>query len=186
MAGRDGGFMFVRAQAQARCALCGSGVSCLDEEDRCEQCVLTAERLAGELLPSLEELVQGGLRMGLSEDQLREAFELIVADRDGELPDLSVTRAPAPPAGHAVWHIAPYSAWLDQHPEYEPNRIRRLRRERGLSAEVVAGRLGVSVSELALWEHTLEVPGDVVDELADMFGVSVPHLMKTDMDWLQG
>lgn len=184
MATRDGGFTFVRAQSH--CALCGNDVTCLDEEDRCEQCVLTAERLAAELCPGLEELVQAGLRMGLSDDQLRDLFELILADRPGELPDLSVMREPAMADGHPVWHIAPYSAWLDQHPEYEPNRIRRLRRERGLSAEVVADRLGVRVAELALWEHTLEVPQDIVNELAVMFGVSVPHLMKTDMDWLQG
>jgi hypothetical protein len=184
MATRDGGFTFVRAQS--RCALCGNDVTCLDEEDRCEQCVLTAERLALELCPSLEELVQAGLRMGLSEDQLRDVFELILADRQGELAELSVAREPAARDGHAVWHITPYSAWLDQHPEYEPNRIRRVRRERGLSAEVVAQRLGVSVAELALWEHTIEVPEEIVNELAVMFGVSVPHLMKTDMDWLQG
>jgi DNA-binding transcriptional regulator YiaG len=179
MGTRDGGFTFVRAQS--RCALCGNDVTCLDEEDRCEQCVLTAE-----LCPSLEELVQTGLRMGLSEDQLRDVFELILADQQGELPELSVTREPAARDTHAVWHIAPYSAWLDQHPEYEPNRIRRVRRGRGLSAEVVARRLGVSVAELALWEHTPEVPDEVVNELSVMFGVSVPHLMKTDMDWLQG
>jgi hypothetical protein len=184
MAASDGSFTSVRSQA--RCELCGNLVACLDEQDRCEQCVLTAERLAVELLPSVEELVQSARAMGLSEDQLREAFELSLSDTGGELAELSVTREPGEGRRQAVWHIAPYSAWLDQHPEYEPNRIRRLRRERGLSAELVAGRLGVAVAELALWEHTLEVPEDIVRQLAEMFGVSVPHLMKTDMDWLQG
>jgi DNA-binding transcriptional regulator YiaG len=184
MISRDGGFTFVRAQS--RCALCGTVVACLDEEERCEQCVLTAERLAVELLPAMEEFVQLALRMGLSEDQLRGAFELVVSDREGELGDLSVSRNSGAVDHQAVWHVAPYSAWMDQHPEYEPNRIRRLRRERGLSAETVSRRLGVPVAELALWEHTLEVPDEIVQQLAGMFGVSVPHLMKTDMDWLQG
>lgn len=184
MVSRDGGFTFVRAQS--RCALCGSVVACLDEEERCEQCVLTAERLAAELLPAMEEFVQLALRMGLTEDQLREAFELVASDGEGELPELSLHREPGPGDRSAVWHVAPYSAWMDQHPEYEPNRIRRLRRERGLSAETVSRQLGVPVAELGLWEHTLEVPDEVARELARMFGVSVPHLMKTDLDWLQG
>jgi hypothetical protein len=184
MAAKDGGFTFVRVQA--RCELCGQDVSCLDEQNRCEQCVLTAERVARELMPNLEEQVQVALQIGLSREQLLEAFELIIRDGEGELGELSITRAPAAGDGHPVWHIAPYSAWMDQHPEYEPNRIRRVRRERGLSAEVVAGHLGVCVAELALWEHTVDVPDDVVRALAELFGVSVPHLMKTDMDWLEG
>jgi DNA-binding transcriptional regulator YiaG len=184
MGSRDGGFTSVRAQA--RCALCGEVVACLDEEDRCEQCVLSAERLASEVLPIMEDFVRVALRMGLSEDELREAFELVVGDREGELAELSLSRDPAAADRLAVWHVSPYSAWMDQHPEYEPNRIRRLRRERGLSAEVVSRQLGVPVAELALWEHTLEVPEDIAQQLASMFGVSVPHLMKTDLDWLQG
>ena len=181
MAGRDGGSTYVGAGA--RCELCGSDVTCLDEQDRCEQCVLRAEKLTDELLPAMEQFVRTGLERGLSEDQLREAFELCLSDGEGELPELSVARDPA---GAGAWQITPYSAWLDQTPEYEPNRIRRLRRERGLSAENLAERLGVAVAELALWEHTPEVPSDVVAQLATIFGVSVPHLMKTDMDWLQG
>jgi DNA-binding transcriptional regulator YiaG len=55
-----------------------------------------------------------------------------------------------------------------------------------MSAEVLAGQLGVAVAELALWEHTPEVPSHIVEQLAAIFSVSVPHLMKTDMDWLQG
>jgi hypothetical protein len=57
---------------------------------------------------------------------------------------------------------------------------------RALSGEALAERLGVTVSGLGLWEHTTEVPKDVVQELAGVPGVSVPHLMKTDMDWLEG
>jgi hypothetical protein len=184
MAIKESGFTSVGARS--RCALCGTEVTCLDEQDRCEQCVLRAERLVDDLFPALEELVQAALSLGLSEAQLREAFELILTDSESELTDLAVSRRPPWGEGPGLWRIAPYSAWLDQHPEYEPNRIRRLRRERGLSAEVVSRRLGVAVSELALWEHTSEVPDTVVQELAEMFGVSIPHLMKTDMDWLQG
>ena len=184
MASRDGGSVFVGASS--RCELCGQDVTCLDEQDRCEQCVLRSELLAAELLPTMEQFVRAGLERGLSEEQLREAFELCLSDREGELAELSLSRRPGWIRQVGTWQIRPYSAWMDQTPEHEPNRIRRLRRERGLSAEVLADRLGVEVAELALWEHTPEVPPHVVKELAAIFAVSVPHLMKTDMDWLQG
>lgn len=184
MAARDGGSVSVGARAQ--CELCGEYVTCLDEQDRCEQCVLRAELLAGELLPTLEQFVRAGLERGLSEEQLREAFELCLRDGEGELTELSLSRRPGWVDQAGIWRLTPYSAWLDEAPEHEPNRIRRLRRERGLSAEVLADRLGVAVAELALWEHSPEVPEHIVEQLADIFAVSVPHLMKTDMDWLQG
>jgi ribosome-binding protein aMBF1 (putative translation factor) len=168
-----------------RCELCGEEVGRLDEQNRCEQCVLRAERLATEPLARLEELVQAALETGLTEQQLREAFELSLAGEEGELPELALSRQHREDE-RVEWVVAPYSAWLDYVPDYEPNRIRRLRRMRALSAETVADRLGVAVAELALWEHTPEVPADIVHRLAEMFGVSVPHLMKTDMDWLQG
>lgn len=184
MAGRDGGSVYVGASS--RCELCGQDVTCLDEHDRCEQCVLRAELLAAELLPALEQFVRAGLERGLSEDQLREAFDLCLSDREGELAELSLSRRPGWGDEAGIWRLTPYSAWLDDAHEHEPNRIRRLRRERGLSAEVLADRLGVGVAELALWEHTPEVPSQIVEQLAAIFAVSVPHLMKTDMDWLEG
>ena len=172
--------------AESRCELCGDQGARLDEHDRCEQCVLRAERIAEELLAELENLIRAGLETGLSEEQLREAFELTLSDQEGELSELSITRHARAAGRMAAWSVDPYSAWLDQEPDFLPNRIRRLRRMRALSVEVLAERLGVAVSELALWEHTTEVPTNVAEELAAVFGVSVPHLMKTDMDWLQG
>jgi ribosome-binding protein aMBF1 (putative translation factor) len=148
--------------------------------------VLRAERIAEELLAELENLVRAGLEAGLSAEQLREAFELSLADEEGELSELSITRHIRRAGRQAAWSVDPYSAWLDYEPDFLPNRIRRLRRTRAMSAETLADRLGVAVSELALWEHTTEVPEHVAEELAAVFGVSVPHLMKTDMDWLQG
>lgn len=168
------------------CELCGQDVARVDEHGRCEQCVLRAERVAAELFAGLEQLVRAGLDYGLTEEQLREAFELSLADEAGELSELSVTRHPVMAEKRATWLVDPYSAWLDQEAECLPNRIRRLRRMRGLSAEALAESLGVSVSELALWEHTTQVPRDVVEELSRILHASVPHLMKTDMEWLQG
>jgi DNA-binding transcriptional regulator YiaG len=170
---------------QSRCDLCGEEVERLDEHGRCEQCVLRAQRLANELFASLEDFVRSGLESGLTEEQLREAFEVTLASDDAEIPELALARHVAE-GERASWFVEPFSAWLDYVPAYEPNRIRRLRHMRGLSAERVAETLGVTVAELALWEHTPEVPADVVRRLAEIFGVSVPHLMKTDMDWLQG
>jgi DNA-binding transcriptional regulator YiaG len=182
MATRDGSSVFVGATAQ--CELCGQDVTCLDEQDRCEQCVLRSEQLAGELLPAMEQFVRTGLERELTEDQLRDAFELCLNDVEGELTDLALSRRLGWSDHTGTWQITPYSAWLDQTPEHEPNRIRRLRRARGMSAEVLADQLGVAVAELALWEHTPEVPSKIVEQLAAIFAVSVPHLMKTDMDWL--
>lgn len=170
----------------SQCELCGDAAARLDEHDRCERCVLRAERIAEDLLAELENLVRAGLESGLSEEQLREAFELTLADEEGELVELSVTRHGHRASRRAAWSVDPYSAWLELEPDLLPNRIRRLRRTRAMSAETLADRLGVAVSELALWEHTTEVPQQVAEELAAVFGVSVPHLMKTDMDWLQG
>lgn len=172
-------------RTQSCCELCGEEVARLDEHNRCERCVLRAERLTSELLAALEEFVRAGLESGLTEDQLREVFELSLAGEEAELPDLAVARALSE-AQRGTWFVQPYSAWLDHVPEYEPNRIRRLRHMRGLSAERVAEELGVTVAELALWEHTPEVPAPIVERLAEFFGVSAPHLMKTDVDWLQG
>lgn len=172
--------------APSRCELCGDEIARLDEHDRCEGCVLRAERIAEDLLADLESLVRGGLAAGLTPEQLLDAFQLALSDEEGELPGLSITRHPLRTSAGAAWSVTPFSAWLDQNPQFEPNRIRRLRRMRALSAEALADRLGVTVSELALWEHTPEVPEDIAEELAEIFGVSVPHLMKTDTDWLQG
>lgn len=170
---------------ESRCELCGEEVARLDEHNRCEQCVLRAQRLASELFASLEEFVRVGLESGLTEEQLREAFELTLAGEEAELADLSLARQVGSGA-EGAWSVQPYSAWLDYVPDYEPNRIRRLRHMRAISAERLAEELGVTVSELALWEHTPEVPASIIRRLAEIFGVSIPHLMKTDMDWLQG
>lgn len=193
MGNRPGGTWVIRkghgktfAGARTRCELCGDAVARLDEHDRCEQCVLRAERIAEELLSELENLVHASHEAGLSEGQLREAFELTLGDEEGELSELPVSRHAFQGLPTALWTVDPHSAWLDCEPDFLPNRIRRLRRMRALSAEVLAGQLGVTVSELALWEHTTEVPDDVAAELAGVFGVSVGHLMRTDADCGQG
>ena len=80
---------------RSRCQLCGHEVACLDEQDRCEQCVLRAERLAADLLPAMEQFVRAALESGLTENQLLEAFELCLLNDEGELSELSVSRNPA-------------------------------------------------------------------------------------------
>ena len=175
--------MFVRVQAC--CELCGQIVARVDEHDRCEECVLRAERLADELLVRLEELVAWGIDAGLTEAQLREAFELSLADEAGELSELSLSRHPAQGQERGTWEVDPQSAWLDHTSEALPNRIRRLRQAKAISAEDLAAAVGVSVASLALWEHTPEVPQEIAERLAGILGVSVPHLMKTDVEWLR-
>src|SRR5437588_2644142 len=103
--------------APSRCELCGDEAARLDEHDRCEHCVLRAERIAEELLAELENLVRAGLEAGLSEEQLREAFELTLADEEGQLSELSVIRHGHRASRRAAWSVAPYSAWLDYEPD---------------------------------------------------------------------
>src|SRR5947208_3249943 len=112
--------------AASRCELCGDEAARLDEHDSCERCVLRAERIAEELLAELENLVRAGLEAGLSEEQLREAFELTLADEEGALSELSITRHGHRGGRRAGWAVDPYSAWLDYESEFLPNRIRRL------------------------------------------------------------
>ncbi len=58
-------------------------------------------------------------------------------------------------------------------------RIKELRRSRGLSAEEVAERLGVSLSTLYRYENSSisKVPIDVIEKLCTILGVTTGELM---------
>ena len=60
-------------------------------------------------------------------------------------------------------------------------RIKHIRRQRKLSAEEVAEKLGVSVSTLYRYENSsiLKIPIDVIDRLCPILGTTAGELMGT-------
>lgn len=165
----------------ARCAFCGEDGSRLDQHDRCEQCVLDAEKLAARPLDLLEKYVARGREYGLSAAQLREAFEMTLAGADGLLSGTIVGRR----AKECVWLVEPLSVFVDNSGDdfpREPNEIAALRRHVGWSVERLAARMGVAPTELALWEHGKIPPRRSAMELADMFGVALDCLLGC-RDW---
>lgn len=60
-------------------------------------------------------------------------------------------------------------------------RVRRKRRELGLSQEALARQMGVSKNTVARWETDLHPPtGENLANLADKFGVTTDWLMRGD------
>lgn len=58
-------------------------------------------------------------------------------------------------------------------------RIATLRRERGLTQEMLAEKMGVSPQAVSKWERGLAFPNPVwLDELADILGTSIDSLLR--------
>ena len=139
-----------------RCALCGEAQRLLDEHDRCEQCVIDLELIAAQTLAELECAVESGLSKGLTRDQLREVFEMMLTDGEGKAPAIHLRRRRSPVS--ADWFLEPASAFIENDSEYERNAIARLRWGSGLSRDALARQLGVSVTDVALWRPALSRP----------------------------
>jgi hypothetical protein len=73
------------------CSSCGMGDRRLDEHDRCEQCVMDAERRACRL-DELEDAIDQLRAVDLTDEQVRAAVELKLANRPGRLPGDFVQR----------------------------------------------------------------------------------------------
>ena len=57
-------------------------------------------------------------------------------------------------------------------------RIAQLRRDRGLTQDMLAQRMGVSPQAVSKWERGLAFPNPVwLDELADILGTSIDSLL---------
>ena len=57
-------------------------------------------------------------------------------------------------------------------------RIARLRRERGLTQEMLADKMGVSPQAVSKWERGLAFPNPVwLDDLADVLGTDIDSLL---------
>jgi len=130
------------------CARCGREVACLDEHDRCEQCVIAAHSIVCGPLTSLEAVVDDLVGLGLSADQIRRAVELSLTNAIGVVDGAMVARCPTTTGERGVWGVEPGSAWLDGS-RSEPNRIRGLRRSAGMSREGLADHLAVTETAAA-------------------------------------
>ena len=63
------------------------------------------------------------------------------------------------------------------------NRIKELRKSRGLTQEELAGVVGVTKLSISNWELGVhEVKIDKANRLADYFGVSIPYLLGYDSE----
>lgn len=63
------------------------------------------------------------------------------------------------------------------------NRLKELRKSRKMTRVELAEKLGVTKLTILNWEHgTHEIKGSNAKKLADLFGVSIPHLLGYDTD----
>lgn len=61
------------------------------------------------------------------------------------------------------------------------NRLKELRKEKGLSQQALANELGVHYRTLQNWENgESQIKADKAQQLADFFGVSITHLLGYD------
>ena len=54
--------------------------------------------------------------------------------------------------------------------------LQRLRKEKGITRDVLASHLGVSPQAVSKWENGSYPDGDLLPQIADFFGVSIDHL----------
>ena len=54
--------------------------------------------------------------------------------------------------------------------------LQKLRKEKGITQEVLASHLGVSPQAVSKWENGSYPDGDLLPQIADFFGVSIDHL----------
>lgn len=57
-----------------------------------------------------------------------------------------------------------------------PLNIQTLRKERGMTQEALAAKLGVSAQAVSKWENGSYPDGDLLPKIADLFGVSIDYL----------
>jgi DNA-directed RNA polymerase subunit RPC12/RpoP len=166
-----------------RCIRCGEDVALLDENGRCEQCLIDAMQKVCGPLTRLEELVKDWLDDGLTPSQLQEALEMCLLDTEGPLTGTPLTRESVGTCERGMWHGPP--SLFDDKDASRLSPISYWRHMERLSLEVVASRLGVAVSELALWEHGALPPREHAWALSDMFGVSLDFLLGVSKDPLE-
>jgi transcriptional regulator with XRE-family HTH domain len=137
----------------------------------------------------LEELVKDWLDWGLTPSQLREALEMSLLDTEGPLTGTLLTRESGGTCcGDERCEARSAGMWdgptslFDDRDASGLSPISYWRHMERLSLEAVANRLGVAVSELALWEHGALPPREHARALSAMFGVSLDFLLGLSKD----
>jgi transcriptional regulator with XRE-family HTH domain len=166
----------VDRQTATRCAFCEEDAFLIDELGHCEQCILRTERTAAHVTESLEAFVEDSLEKGFTPSQVREMFEMSLANTTGSLAETLLVRQPCEGTRERGIWVTPPSRFLDTE-RRAPNEIRRARRVCDLSLEAVADELGVPPSELDAWERGSVPPRDHARTLADWFRQPLDRLL---------
>ncbi len=67
------------------------------------------------------------------------------------------------------------------------SRLKSLRQSSGLSQVELAGRLGVKKQSISNWENDNIMPSvDMLEKIADCFGVSADYLLGREQKFLEG
>jgi len=60
---------------------------------------------------------------------------------------------------------------------FPPNNLKRLRKAKGLRANAIAEKLGVSAAQVSRWENSRnDIPGVRLPQLAEAYGISVSQI----------
>jgi DNA-binding transcriptional regulator YiaG len=164
------------------CRLCGATDAVVDEDDRCEACVLTAEHFAADPLDSLEHFIKLAFQAEWPAERIRRAFDMSLADLRGPLSGTILGRQPVTTSERAIWTTSPPSTFIE---ETGSTRIERLRHCTGLSREHLADLIGYSRAEIALWEQGVMPPDEAVARLAKMFGVGCAYVREETPPYVQ-
>lgn len=155
------------------CINCGA-TGLVDENARCERCVMDADRHAI-ALQNIEDALVEGSESGLTDAQLREAQEQTLANRAGSLTGTLAARG-LDSDGRGFWDLEAPSAFQDDDGGAR-NRLRKFRRSGNYTLDELADELGVSATDVALWEIGAPVPEEPLERLCELFGVSAIWLL---------
>jgi hypothetical protein len=146
------------------CTVCESKRALVDEHGRCEACVFAASKRAC-VLSDLEHQIEALLNGGLTAEELHEALDLMIADREGTV---AMVRRESDEG--AIW-IEPDSAFLDHDNEAVRTTLGDLRRSSGQTLEQLADVVDTDAATVALWERGAPIPHGPLERLARLFGV---------------
>jgi hypothetical protein len=166
----------VKLSTVAACVYCGTTSARLDEQGRCERCVLDGEKLAI-VFQEFEAVVQELLARGITYDELVQLMMLTAENREGVVANVPRRRVATREVG--LWEQYPISSFLEI-PDRLPNPLRHLRLLSKLTLEDLAGELGEPPETIALWEQGLEIPGAAAELLGRIFRVLPQYLTGED------
>jgi DNA-binding transcriptional regulator YiaG len=150
------------------CTLCERHAR-VDENGRCEACVFAIYSRAC-ILSNLEGDIESLLNGGMTGEELHEALDLMLSDREG-----TVAMVRRESDGGAIW-IEPNSAFLDHEDPARQTNLGWMRRAQGWTLERLAEAMDASEEAVALWERGAPIPHGPLERLARLLRVQ-PHFL---------